>query len=435
MRNIVALLQNPNHIVCQGLCDQKNKGKACRITEAEINARLIARESRWKLIPMDVSHINSGADYVIQCRSCMTERYICGQALVSDDPTCPICDKSIPGNVRFVDIEEAVQKLLDALFSKAYSLSNCTPKPAGTVGEIDVTCAKCGTTFPSDFKKLKYQQRIPCPTCKKADRLRQDRERIKKYEKIAEESGLVLLTRTWSGSTQPLRLQCCACKHVFERIPEKLSETQSCPKCSSRIGENLLREILSEIFGTAFAPYRIKIKGKMLIFDGGPMNEDTPFLLAEYNGQQHYDENHRLWQRNVDLFRKQKKNDESKRNWAKKRKIPLLIIDHQEFFRIRSAHRAKFVMRRLFDLGFELDVEKNILIDNAAVFRSSKGAYRIKEIVAKKGGEILTPFDGYNQRIQIQCGNPMHPAFDLNTSSVIYQGTWCPACKRESKQA
>jgi len=131
------------------------------------------------------------------------------------------------------------------------------------------------------------------------------------------------------GSKKKVWFKCKHKKHkdYYRNIKESRAGGFKCPACSLSKGEYFIMEYLMnlEIIST---PQK-KFKG-LLGLGGGSLSYDfyipSKNLLIEYDGEFHY-----IPLMGDDQFKKQKKHDELKTNYAKENKMDLLRIPYWEF--------------------------------------------------------------------------------------------------------
>jgi len=426
VRNIGELRNNPSHIMCQGRCDQRKKGKRSRLGETEMQAILSARESQWMIIPCGAK---TKADlYTVECSICTTQIILTGHSLRIKDPNCPLCHLS-PGQLTLANPTRDAPRLMKAITGGALSLGDPTIDQFPSRLSVAVKCASCQTEFRRTIPEIRRSVCYGCPSCSTDREESTNRKRLKRWADIAERGGLFLLTKKWVNAETPLDLECTACGHRFVRAPEKLTVSTSCPDCSSRIGEYALRKILSALFGTPFKHYTVCIDGARRVYDAAPTPPSPLFVLAEYHGSHHHNKGHPLWAGRLQDYERQERSDRDKIKWANHpdNMIPLLIVWHEEFFKIRTEDRVDFVRQNLARLGVA-GMKENAWVDWEEIFRRSKGAKAVHEIAKSRGGKVLSGISTYQEYALFKCAVQQHREFALSPARILYQNAWCPVC-------
>ena len=110
--------------------------------------------------------------------------------------------------------------------------------------------------------------------------------------------------------------------------PDNFKSGKRCPNCNQSHGEKEIERILKSNKIKYKVQYRFNDckNQKPLPFDFAIIKDDKVVQLVEYQGEQHY--------KVVDYFGGEKgfqrriRNDKIKKNYCKKKNIPLLIIDY-----------------------------------------------------------------------------------------------------------
>lgn len=425
LRNIISLEQDPFHITCQGsLCDQRLKGKSIRIGEKKMQKILDQRNSQYKIIANNAK--TKDDEYKIRHCCCGIEIFIGGSYLRNYDPKCPYCNQRV-GILRLanpeIDIPKLIDKISDGKVKIDFDFKYQKNFSSNTLFKATHYCSNNIETSISIIKKSKYHG---CQKCKDIDEKAKKQALLQKWKEHANSFGLIVLNKIWPGAEIPLDIQCADCSHKFQRVAEKLTNSLSCPKCTSLVGESTGRDILSALFGVPFQHYRIVYEGRRRIYDGAPKCE-TPFLLFEYHGNQHGDQDHPLWNGKPDRFKRQQSSDEDKLNYAKQNDIPLLIVWHTDFFRTPIHKKVMFYIEKLTELGFK-DLNPNVEIDYSDIYKRAKTYGKLKEIVSKLGGQFYTKPTGIQDSNWYKCNNPNHKPFPLTPARILYHKSWCPEC-------
>lgn len=123
------------------------------------------------------------------------------------------------------------------------------------------------------------------------------------------------------------------CGKIYHATPASFLRGTRCPNCKESKGEKAIKEYLESKNIKHIREYTFSdcMHKRKLRFDFFVTlnSKETPFLLVEYNGEQHY--------KPIDAFggarrfKAQQRKDEIKKKYCKENKIPLLIIPYTEF--------------------------------------------------------------------------------------------------------
>ncbi|MEN9407029.1 MAG: hypothetical protein RLZZ455_245 [Candidatus Parcubacteria bacterium] len=160
-----------------------------------------------------------------------------------------------------------------------------------------------------------------CPICAGTKLLT-----IEEMQGIANERGGKCLSPRYINSTTNLKWQCKE-GHIWEAKPYLVKQGTWCPKCRIWIGENTCRLYMENIFSNSFP----KSKPKWLKNDKGNQLELDGYceklkLAFEYQGIQHYKSDGWFSKEKVE---KVKWRDEQKRKICNQNGVSLLIIPYQ----------------------------------------------------------------------------------------------------------
>ena len=195
---------------------------------------------------------------------------------------------------------------------------------------IEVKCNICGYKWnpvPTTLYILKK-----CPNCSGVRKKTHD-EFIDELYKINKN---ITVLSAYNGIHKKIKCSCNICKNIWNVEPKSLLQGTGCPNCHTKShGEEKIKKFLIENEINFIAQYKNKnLKGignKYLSYDFYlPVNN----LFIEYQGIQHY--------KPIDFFggeksfKKQQKNDEIKRIYAKKNSIELLEISYLDFTNIEQ---------------------------------------------------------------------------------------------------
>lgn len=104
-------------------------------------------------------------------------------------------------------------------------------------------------------------------------------------------------------------------------------KTKSCG-CLLSAGEETIAKYLSSHEIKYEPQYKVFINDILYRFDFALLNGELVNCLIEYNGIQHYDEEHLHWGQTIDVTQQR---DSVKRKWAEENNIPLYVIPYWEF--------------------------------------------------------------------------------------------------------
>lgn len=143
------------------------------------------------------------------------------------------------------------------------------------------------------------------------------------------------------------------CGHQYDVKPSEFLRGRRCPKCNSSKGELMVESVLREMNVSFVSQLKFsECKNiRILSFDFGVQDKDGNIVfLIEYDGKQHFEENHFFGGRKE--FIQRVRNDRIKSNFSKAQGIPLLRISYKQenqeeflkhalegFFSIRKKNR------------------------------------------------------------------------------------------------
>lgn len=199
------------------------------------------------------------------------------------------------------------------------------------------------------------------------------------------------------------------------------------------LGEELVRLAFQLMFGKQFPKSRPSFlinpdTGYPLELDG--YCEELQ-LAFEYHGNQHF-QFIPYFHKTVDSFEAAKVRDEYTRQLAKEHGIVLVELSGIN----RGAEPDEllnFVEGCCATAGVAVSAYDRAKYDIALAFRLKTGSVQLREIVGLRQGLLLSEFKGWSRQVDVKCANPAHPAWSVSPSSLIYQGTWCPACAGEHR--
>lgn len=261
-----------------------------------------------------------------------------------------------------------------------------------------------------------------CPQCSIERRMAD----LEEFKNIAISRGGKCLSENYSGAHSKLKFQ-CANGHIWKAKPNSIKNGTWCPECNTSVGENLVRLILEQIFGSCFPksypPWLKSDEGSQLELDG--FCEDLE-IAFEHQGVQHllpkgmYSKS---FERRITL-------DKKKRELCSLHGVRLIEIEQagekKEFSEILSE-----IKQECTRLGISLpeDLDLNGFDANAAYINDkSLELKKVQEIALQKGGACLSEiYGGHYFKLEFQCKNGHR--WKTNPAT-IKRGRWCPTCAR-----
>ena len=189
---------------------------------------------------------------------------------------------------------------------------------------------KCGNEMKrtaQDILKNPYH----CNVCDAADiKLRLSFEEAKK--KLEDKFGNDIKLLHYEGvSSKKDQFQCNRCKLIFNKDLETLIEkTRGCPRCDMRYskGERAMKKWLEDHNKTYKEQLRFDDLPR-LFFDFGVFDGNKLLYLIEVQGAFHFKEI-LISDKRQNVFERQQENDNKKREWCRKKQIPLYEIINED---------------------------------------------------------------------------------------------------------
>jgi hypothetical protein len=354
IRNIQTLINNSQHIVCQGSCDSRLKGKSSRKSIEDLNQHLAARNSQWRV--SEHEHYRDYSSEVIATnQSSQITILIRASTIAQIEPICPL-KGNIVGKLKLAKPAVDAQRIIKNITDGHLRFTTVNFQRFSYQRQYFFECTRTGHVFEGSLDKVKQLDDHGCQVCKDKKATAIDQDRFSAWKAKAQEQGLTVLDEIWGGAEQPLKMRCNTCDHYFNRRPEDISRFSGCPECRRKVGERAVRGCLSALFKIEFKPHRIQVDSKRYEIDGIATLANGKLLAVEYHGEQHRDPNHILWREGragLDGWRKQQNADAVKSTWCADNGVQLLIIWHNDFYKIHSDKKLAFITGELDKLGID----------------------------------------------------------------------------------
>lgn len=229
-------------------------------------------------------------------------------------------------------VENVIETLSDFLCKAIkrhggkYDYSLCFYKNSNI--KIKIICPKHGVFMQTPKKHIMGQS---CPKCGGTALLTTD-DFFKAAIKIHQNKYDYSLVDYKNNATK-VKIKCH--QHgIFEQRPNRHLRGDGCPKCNCSKGEIKIRNYLENknLNFEEQAKFETCKNKRCLPFDFMIKNKSKRYLI-EYHGEQHY----KLINFTKDKIRAKKKykqtklHDKIKKNWCKVNKVPLLIVNYQDF--------------------------------------------------------------------------------------------------------
>lgn len=163
--NIKSLKNNPRHIVCQGPCDSKNKGKSRRKGNQVLRDLLEkVTNGEWRFL--DTDHDGRIKVHHWFIHHCGFEVYRVASSVINDfsyeqTSHCPLCERTSPFNCINKDVNLYNMWLAHVTNNKLSLTENIFPASADA---IPVTC-DCGNSFTEKQSNILRYEHCGCNQC------------------------------------------------------------------------------------------------------------------------------------------------------------------------------------------------------------------------------------------------------------------------------
>ncbi len=281
------------------------------------------------------------------------------------------------------------------------------------------------------------QQGKWCPKCAHERIAASQRLTIEEMREIAKSRGGKCISDRYVNIDTKLEWECIR-GHRFKARPDSVKRGQWCPECKASISENLVRAFFEELFGhnfpQAWPPWLRNTNGQVMQIDGFCKELKLGF---EYQGQQHYEENHYLSRTGNISFKQRREYDKQKVELCVERGIRLFRIPYNVMRKSSLEDRVfdlrEFTKRESKKLNVVLPKHINRIEINPKKVYTEDRLAPILKIIKSKGGEIVEgEYSGARAKIKVRCSNdhiwdarPYH----------LQEGVWCPFCAGNVKSS
>lgn len=260
-----------------------------------------------------------------------------------------------------------------------------------------------------------------CPECFGKKKLT-----IEEMQDLGVERGGKCLSKEIKNRDDKLEWE-CERGHRWKASGHSVKNSKSwCPYCSGKLSERITRKYFEHIFSKKFPKkwpnWLRNDRGNKMELDG--YNEELK-IAFERNGKQHY-KFIPHFQKKVENFKRQKKDDLRKKKLCKERDITLIEVPYTIDYEDMQDYIAKACKKR------GIKVPENVPeIDYKDLNAFSPEKLKdFRDFVESKGGKLLTKnFLGDKKKHKLQCDKG-HQWW--STPNNTKSGKWCPKCYEES---
>lgn len=295
-------------------------GKINRIKDKEKIFKQRLLDKKGKSFELIGEYENQNVKAKFKHNECGYEWYTTPACLLHSKYGCPKCSKNNKGSTE--EFKEEIKHLVGDEFTLVDEYINSKTK-------IKIKHNKCDRVFsilPNDFKSRKR-----CSLCGYEKRLRSKTKTIEMFkEDVFNLVGneYTVLSEEYFNWMSKIKFKNNECGHIFVREANAfLQGSTLCPKCSGFSGEVFLSKILDSNhiqYETQKSYEDLKDKKKFLFDFYLPKYN----MLIEYQGKQHYEPIEFFG--GIKAFKKQKKRDAMKKEYALKNNIQLIEIPYTE---------------------------------------------------------------------------------------------------------
>jgi len=250
-------------------------------------------------------------------------------------------------------------------------------------------------------------------------------ERLEKLRVLAKERGGACLSRQYNGSREKLDFE-CADGHHWSARPANITAGQWCPSCTTSMGENIVRGLLEDAFGTSFAKARPSWlrndRGNWMELDGYSPKLKMAF---EYQGRQHRESG---WIMSDEALKQRQADDQRKEELCSLHGIELVVI-HEVRGRVGvDGIRAELIAA----MPKHQEKLKTAKVDVVRVYtsRQKKFALEFENAVEVLGGKVLGSYLFALSKVSVVCAKGH--VFDALPADVK-SGHWCVVCAGKKK--
>jgi hypothetical protein len=422
VRNIQTLANDPNHILCQGPCDSRLKGKSSRQTIDELKQHLVNRNSQWRIAEMGKYRDLSSkviATHQVSGISILLNGYV----IANNEPQCPLT-KGVIGKLTLANPDKDAQLIISQFTDGHLRLAKIDFNRFSEKASYQFICNRSGSAFTGNISGIKILKHHGCPVCKAEEVHKEGIERLRNFKEIADSQGLIVRDDIWGGHQHRMHIKCKACDHEFYRLPEDFARLLGCPACKRGVGERAIRKCLSALFHVDVEPHKIVVDKKTFELDGLVTMSDGRQFAMEYHGEQHRDPNHRLWDENCGKesgWIRQQHSDAVKKQWCIDQGMILFVIWHNDFYAVHPNRKLNFVKEELTKLGISSYDDEAVFDFNEVISQSSKKLLKIKKLAQDYDFDMTSDLVDFNTKVGFRC-NKSGVEFCLSPRYVLYQG-------------
>ncbi len=331
---------------------------------------------------------------------------------------CPTC--AIEAR-RVLNIHDLKEKLKN----EGYKLKR--PYPLNKNSELLTLCpfGHEWTTIPDRFLKGNR-----CFHCARIESGKKRSLTIDYIKSVARSRGGFCRTKTYQNNIKKLEFSCSQ-GHEWKASASKILSGQWCPKCSSGLGERIVRYYFEKLtkkkFSKSYPSWLKNSKGNQLELDG--FNEKLK-IAFEHQGKQHYKISGRF-DRNKQSFIDRQTNDLIKKKLCKKNNV--ILIEIPELFHYTKLSELKYLIEKELN-KYKIDIFpfKDTKLPAKVFTNEHLEKYnKIKIFVEMKKGILLSKeYISSKEKLHIKCKNK-HEWWV--TSGNLFNNKWCPHCARNVK--
>ncbi len=277
-------------------------------------------------------------DYAtLRCKKCGHVFKIQLGKFINAKRGCPKCGfhrRDISHSLTIDEIEKRVHNLYGDEFT-------IVGEYKGTNKRISVRHNRCGNVHDIIVNHL-LEGHHKCPKCHPSGHKLTHDEYAKQIEKLT--SGEYTVLEPYVNIRTKIAHKHLKCGNVFKVSPGHFKYGNRCPKCLHSKGEDRIHYLLSN-----FGKYSFKEQYKFndlrsgkdyrttLRFDFAVFDNDSLICLIEYDGEQHFCEEHQFNLKNAsESYQKLKRNDELKNKYCKKNNYKLIRISYLQYKNIED---------------------------------------------------------------------------------------------------
>ncbi|MFP3728564.1 hypothetical protein U8V72_25610 [Priestia filamentosa] len=266
--------------------------------------------------PISMEHKKCGSIYKVSPSNFMNGR------------RCPSCYEKQRGAHLRKDLSTLIKEI-DELGEKQYELA---PNAIyiNTDTPLEMKHLECGFTW--NVTPSAFLRGTRCPSCKGGIRKTHE-EFLEQFKEDAKGEYVLAKGVQYQNTYTPIQVIHTLCGEQYEVAPGKFLSGSRCPKCaltSMSKGEKEIAEILDD-YNIKYKPqqtFKDCVYKKGLRFDFGIYKGKDLKAVVEYNGIQHYEEVKYFGGK--EALKLNQKRDSIKKQYCKRRAIPLIEIRYDE---------------------------------------------------------------------------------------------------------